>query len=346
MPHTIRSTAIPGSADMSHALFAGTAHTRPVVLACVDRSRHGRRVLAHAGALAAAMDGELVLMRVLDPHSGDDLPPDPVDWEVRRREAGAALARLAERGGVEAEIVLAQGRPAEEIFHVADRLKADVIVLGRYGEDVEDEERAARIGGTARAILERAHEKVLLVPENDQQTHGFRRILVPLDGSCWAESALPTAVRLARSTGAEIVLAQIVTPPEFVCPTPPEPDDTDLRARVMERNDRAARKYLERLRGLLAEQGIIVCTRVVAGTDARDRLLELLREDAFELVVLSSRGSGFRHLPGHHYGSVAAHLSFHSETPLLVVRPETKSSHRHSRRRAAALAPQSAALLA
>lgn len=346
MPQALRSTTSPGAADMSHVLFAGTNHHKPVVLACVDRSRHGRRVLAHAGALAAAMNGELVLMRVLDPHTGDDLPPDPVDWEVRRREAGSALARLAERSGLEAEIVLAQGRPVEEIFHEAARLDADVIVLGRFGEDVEDKERAARIGATARAILERAHEKVLLVPENDQQTHGFRRILVPLDGSCWAESALPTAMHLARSTGAEIVLAQIVTPPEFVCPTPPEPDDTDLLARLMDRNNRAARNYLERLRGILAEQGLTVGARVVAGADARDRLLELLREDAFELVVLSSRGSGFRHLPGHHFGSVAAHLSFHSDIPLLVVRPETKVAHRHSRRRAVALAPQSAAFLA
>lgn len=88
----------------------GTNNPEPIVLACVDRSRHGRRVLAHAGALARAMGGQLILMRVLAPHSGNDLPPDPVDWEMRRREDGCALVRLAECGGVEAEIVLAQGR--------------------------------------------------------------------------------------------------------------------------------------------------------------------------------------------------------------------------------------------
>jgi len=346
MPQTIRPTTTAGAAEASFPQFSGTDRPRPVILACVDRSRHGRRVLAHAAALAKATGGRTILLRVLDPHSGNDLPPDPVDWEVRRREAGSALARMAERGGFEAEIVLAQGRPAEEICHEAVRLGADYIVLGRFGEDVEDMDRATGMGATARAILENAQEKVLLVPEGDQRAPFYRCILVPLDGSCWAESALPTATGLARATGAEILLAQIVTPPEFVCPTPPEPEDAELRERLMERNHRAASGYLERQRALLAEQGVVVRTRAVAGADARDRLLELLREQAFDLVVLSARGSGFRHLPGLHFGSVAAHLSLHSASPLLIVRPDTRNVPRRSEPRPSATARSGAALFA
>jgi nucleotide-binding universal stress UspA family protein len=344
MSQIVRPTTKPGTTETSFSLLVGTNKPKPVVLACIDRSHHGRRVLAQAGALASAMGGELVLMRVLDPHSDSDLPPDPVDWEVRRHEAGSALARLAERAGVDARFVLAQGRPADEIRHEAARLEAEFIVLGRFGEDADDTERAARVGATARAILESAQECVLLVPEGDPVAKGVRRILVPLDGSCWAESALPTAMRLARATGAEILLAQIVTPPEFVCPTPPEPDDIELRARIMDRNNRVARQYLERQRNVLAEQGVLVRTRVITAADARDRLLELLREDALDLVVLSARGSGFRHLPGRHFGSVAAHLSLHSATPLLIVRPDTDASQRRGGRHAVAIAPTRAAL--
>ncbi|WP_114965121.1 universal stress protein [Alkalilacustris brevis] len=344
MPQTTRPNTATGVAEVTLSQFAGADRAKPVILACVDRSRHGRRVLAHVGALARAVGGQIILMRVLDPHSGNDLPPDPVDWEVRRREAGYALARMAERGGIDARIILAQGRPSEEICHEAARLGAEYIVLGRFGEEVEDMDRTAGIGATARAILEQAQEKVLLVPEGDRRVPCFRRILVPLDGSCWAESALPTAMRVAGSTNAEIVLAQIMTPPEFVCPTPPEPEDVELRARITERNNRAARGYLERQRAMLAEQGVTVRKRVVDGADARGSLLELLREDAYDLVVLSARGSGFRHLPGLHFGSVAAHLSLHSATPLLFVRPDTDVSQRRSGRRAVATAPPPAAL--
>jgi len=344
VPKTLRPATPPGGAVTSLSLPASGSNPGPVILACVDRSHHGRRVLAHAGALAGALGGALVLMRVLDPHSGSDLPPDPVDWEVRRHEAGATLARLAERAGVNAGIVLAQGRPADEIRFEAARLGAEFIVLGRFGEDADDAERAARVGATARAVVERAQESVLLVPEGDQAAQGFRRILVPLDGSCWAESALPTALRLARASGAEIVLAQIVTPPEFVCPTPPEPEDMALRTRIMDRNNRVARRYLERQRSALAEQGVVIRTRVIAGADARERLLELLRENAFDLVVLSARGSGFRHLPGLHFGSVAAHLSLHSATPLLIVRPDTDASRRRIGHHVVAIAPTRAPL--
>lgn len=41
----------------------------------------------------------------------------------------------------------------------------------------------------------------------------FQRILVPLDGSKRAESALPVAARIARSTGAKLLLLRVVPPP-------------------------------------------------------------------------------------------------------------------------------------
>ncbi len=314
-------TTKPDIAEASPSLPVGPGNPKPVVLACVDRSRQGRRVLAHAGTLAKALGGKLVMVRVLDTNSGNELPPDPLDWEVRRREAGTALARLAERVNVEAQVVLTQGRPATEICHVADRCGAEFIVVGSSGEGVEDANRVSWLGTTARTVLERAQDKVLLVREGGQRAPSYRRILVPLDGSCWAECALPTAVRLARSLGAEIVLAHIVTRPEFLGASPPEPDDAELCERIVDRNRRVANAYLERQRAVLAEQGTKVGTRVVPGADARSALLRLMKDDAFDLVVLSARGSGYRHLPGLHFGSVAAHLSLHSTTPLLIVRP-------------------------
>ncbi len=41
----------------------------------------------------------------------------------------------------------------------------------------------------------------------------FKHILVPLDGSTRAESALPVAARIARAYGASITLLRVVEPP-------------------------------------------------------------------------------------------------------------------------------------
>lgn len=343
MPQIVRPSTIPVAAETASPPPADARPTAPVILACIDRSRPGREVLRRAALLASAVGGRLVLMRVLDAQPGNDLPPDPVDWDLRRHEAACALAALAERGGVQAEIALAQGRPADEICDEAIRRDAEYVVLGRFGEGFEDMGRVAGLGATARSVLERAQEKVLLIAEGAAMAQEVGRILVPLDGSCWAESALPTALRLARATGAEVVLAHIVTSPEFVCPAPPEPDDMELLQRIIDRNTRVARGYLERQRTVLAEHGVVVRTRIIVGADARDRLLDLLRDEAFDLVVLSARGSGFRHLPGPDLGSVTAHLSLHSPTPLLVVRSDTDAARRRREQRAHATASPDAA---
>lgn len=299
-----------------------------VVLACIDRSRHCHGVLAHAAALARAMNGRLVLIQVLDPHSGNDLPPDPIDWEVRRREATTELAGLARHARVDADIVLAQGRPADEICQQAERCGAEFIVLGRLGEDIDTIARRSGMGATARSVIECAPGKVLLVPACSHRDKACRRILVPLDGSCWPECALPTAIRLSQATGAEIVLAQVVTQPEFLGAAPPDPDDMELQKRFAARNQRAAQDYLQRKRDLLALQGAQVDVRMLPGADARNVLLNLMNDSTFDLVVLSARGSGYRHRPGHHVGSVASHLGLYSGTPLLIVQPDTHSTPR------------------
>src|SRR6516225_2358643 len=41
----------------------------------------------------------------------------------------------------------------------------------------------------------------------------FSRILVPLDGSTRAESAVPIAARIARASGGSVLLLQVVTIP-------------------------------------------------------------------------------------------------------------------------------------
>lgn len=41
----------------------------------------------------------------------------------------------------------------------------------------------------------------------------FQRILVPLDGSKYAERAIPVAARLARASGGSLVFVRVVLPP-------------------------------------------------------------------------------------------------------------------------------------
>src|SRR3546814_15560227 len=68
----------------------------------------------------------------------------------------------------------------------------------------------------------------------------YQRILVPLDGSRWAESVLPLAARIARAANAEILLAHVVPAPEMIEARPLEMEDKELRQSLIEQIGRAS----------------------------------------------------------------------------------------------------------
>lgn len=146
----------------------------------------------------------------------------------------------------------------------------------------------------------------------------FDRIMVPLDGSETAERALPYAAMLARAWGSEVVLVTVVSPVEFVTPTP----DTSayLTPGVVEETLAAARAsslaYLEHIRRRLGEEGITARSVVREGVPVE----ELVEAEAVErpgLVVMATHGrTGLARLV---LGSVAERVVETGTAPVLLV---------------------------
>lgn len=321
----LSTTARRASPAGAGAPVEAIRQNRPII-ACLDRSRHAGKVLSHARALAAALKAPLTLLRVIEPPPDNEFHPDPVDWAIRRREADCALKSFARRSDGDAlprtDTVLAEGPCGEGICDEAQKRGAEIVVLGTRGESGERGDWHDDFGSTAREVMARAHSMVLFVPARAAEPpRRYRRILVPLDSSPWSETALPIALRLARATRAELVLAQAVTTPELVSWQPFEAEDIELRHRIVQRNKCVARTYLERQSRALADQGVAVRVLVPTGPDARCVLSELMQKEAFDLVVISARGNGcisHSELP---YGNVVAHLASHGHVPLLVLPP-------------------------
>ncbi len=144
----------------------------------------------------------------------------------------------------------------------------------------------------------------------------FRDILVPLDGSRFAEAALPLASWLARLSKARLHLllahepiAALIGMGDMVLP-PPEPDE--------ERRERE-RAYLAKTTAALRQaDGIRVGFREVAGAAGPEICEEASRLDA-DLVVMATHGSGtFRRI---WLGSVADYVVRHLTAPILLVPP-------------------------
>jgi nucleotide-binding universal stress UspA family protein len=142
----------------------------------------------------------------------------------------------------------------------------------------------------------------------------FQRILVPLDGSTRAESALPVAARSARAFGGSVILLHVAAPPvssgKFSVPEafPKVGTDEELAE---------ATEYLKVLAQSDQLGGITTEVQTLVGATA-PTILSATRSLHADLIVLCSHGyTGFKHWM---LGSVAEKVTRHAPIPVIVLR--------------------------
>jgi len=136
------------------------------------------------------------------------------------------------------------------------------------------------------------------------------KILVPLDGSKLAETALAKALDVAQSAGdPKLVLVRAAEASAW-----PGTDPTDVQVRVV----REAERYLADVKTHLAKRGIDkIQTSVWYGPPA-SAIVEAARAGDVDLIVMTTHGrSGFGRLI---MGSVAEAVLRGTTTPILLLR--------------------------
>ncbi|AQA18744.1 universal stress protein UspA [Halioglobus japonicus] len=134
------------------------------VVVAIDLSEESDLVAARARAIATSAGSELHLVHVIEPLSfayGVDIPMDfsGLQDEIQEQATGQ-LQRFAEKNGIAADhqhILL--GRPEVEIHAVAEKISADLIVVGSHGRYG----LALLMGSTANGVLHGASCDVLAV---------------------------------------------------------------------------------------------------------------------------------------------------------------------------------------
>ena len=138
----------------------------------------------------------------------------------------------------------------------------------------------------------------------------IEKILVPLDGSDLAESALETAINiLNEQPGTTLVLLRATESPR-----PPEAGSTAEQARVVHE----AESYLNGVAAGLRESGITRVKTAVWYGPAAPTIVEAAEVEKADLIVLSSHGRGG--VGRLIFGSVAESVLHGTRTPILVVR--------------------------
>jgi nucleotide-binding universal stress UspA family protein len=143
----------------------------------------------------------------------------------------------------------------------------------------------------------------------------YQSILVPLDGSTFAEHALPLALAVARRTGASLRLVHVLQPLASVYSEAPLFADSDLEKRIKDR----LRGYLDAIAFRVGKLSPTPMTTALVEGDTVPSLRNEVEGTQADLVVMTTHGRG--PLGRFWLGSVADELVRVLPVPLLLCRP-------------------------
>lgn len=296
----------------------------------LDGSEVSEGILPYVSHMAEGLNIPVTLMTVLDKDE-IDLPArggvnesevfEALEQAVRQRlERAAASLRDV---GVQVDVTLANGHPAEQIVETARREDCDIIAMSTNGRNM-----------IARGILGSVTDKVMhssgvpvlaIAPERARRDidddHGITSLLVPLDGSEMAEEALPVAADLATAMSLRVTLVRAVRLGGSYAAY--MEGMSYANARIQEEIEAESAEYLEETAARLRDAGITADWRVATGAPAV-AITETSRDLDNDIIVMATHGrSGLNRFV---LGSVAEALIRGSGVPVLALPSQAQTT--------------------
>jgi nucleotide-binding universal stress UspA family protein len=301
----------------------------------LDGSKLAEMALPHAVAVALANNFGLTLLRVAVSSApittapwGAVPPPNAWDdWVEEEREGHNYLQSVAERlhpFGFDVHTLMMENEsgPASGIIsYVEQHPEVTLIAMSTHGKS-----GLTRwvFGSVAEKVLHASPIPLLLVrsTQDDELPDmitpaDYRSLLVPLDGSVFAEQALDIAGDLAGVLKAKVTLVsaipdlplatELVAPPAVVVPVT---DETSILA-----------NYLAENRGKLLAKGLTVETKLEYGPPA-EAILRVGDVVDADLIVMATHGR--TGLPRLWLGSIAMKVVQASSLPVLLIRSKER----------------------
>jgi hypothetical protein len=265
------------------------------LLAGTDGSDEGQNAVAQSLLLAQACGSQLFVVQVVEiVPEYEAVAPDLracLEEEILRQQA--ATASQAARQGVSLDYRIRHSlSPYAAILEEAEKIKADLIILGRYG-------RTALVrlfmGSVTARVIGLSPVNVLVVPGGASLS--FRRLLIAADGSEFSGAALKEALAMARQAGGQLLGVAVAREEGEIL------EAQELVHQMLSAANQAGVSFEGfSPQGLAADEGII---RVAAANQA-------------DLIIMGSHGrTGFKRLL---LGSVAERVIGQAPCPVLVVK--------------------------
>ena len=156
-----------------------------------------------------------------------------------------------------------------------------------------------------------------------RKEHFFWKILVPVDGSHSCLHAKMLASSIAKKFNSKVTVVHVVSH-EFMHPElkaqyqlPPS-----ILHRIDEAYLQAGKKIIRNAEELFREAGIEVDARLVTSEDPAEFILQLVKDEGYDLVVIGNRA--VNQSERYSLGSVTEKVARHAECPVLIVKKKPK----------------------
>jgi len=177
------------------------------------------------------------------------------------------------------------------------------------------------LGSVAEKVLRATTNPLLLVRANHEgradREADLKSIVVPLDGSAVAETALPTAKRIAKKLGLEVYLIRVLDNPYSGFMSGGGHYAVNVDELLKDIRDQG-RTYLEAKMAELRKRGVEQVSYLLQEGIAADEIVSVADQTPESLIVICSHGrAGVKRWA---LGSVAETVVRHSGNPVLVIR--------------------------
>jgi nucleotide-binding universal stress UspA family protein len=151
----------------------------------------------------------------------------------------------------------------------------------------------------------------------------LKKLLLPLDGSPFAEAPITFIDDLTKGTKTEIVLTTVCEPP--LVPSygdrPINPTWKTHRDALWAETQQQASEYLNKVKARLEKQGMRAKSQVIPGELGRvaESIMQAAQKEKVDLIAMTTHGrSGVSRWV---YGGVANRIVEESLQPVLLIRP-------------------------
>jgi nucleotide-binding universal stress UspA family protein len=297
------------------------------ILLPVNDSRPSRAAADFIGShtTLAGSDPKVVLINVQWPLSTQAVRAIGVSKarSVYRHDADVALKTVQKRlagAGIKAPARIALGNAGECIAAAADKIKADLIVMGARGLGAF---KGMLFGSVTNAVLAHTQVPMLVLRERSRpfRVGESAHVGIALDGSKFGKAALRYVLKHRELFGAAPSFTLIHVAPDLVMPVigglggaaAPVWSEAELKAI----QDAAFTQALAPARAKLKAAGVTFDEARLIGM-AGERIAEFAKKHRLDVLVLGSHGYGA--FKGAVLGSVATHVADRCDTPLLLIR--------------------------